>query len=93
MKSIVEDLPYNKGDEVSVLINGLGATPKEELYIVYRRAHSLLESYGIKVYCPYIGEYATSMEMAGMSITLMRLDEELKRLLDKPVNTPFFVQA
>jgi len=93
VKSIIEDLPYNKGDEVSVLINGLGATPKEELYIVYRKVHSLLEGYGIRVYHPYIGEYATSMEMAGMSITLIRLDEELKRLLDKPVNTPFFAQA
>lgn len=93
VKTIVEDLPYNSGDEVSVLINGLGATPKEELYIVYRKVYSLLKELGIKVYRPYIGEFATSMEMAGMSITLMKLDEELKRLLDKPANTPFFIQV
>jgi len=93
MKAIIEDLPYKSGDEVSVLVNGLGATPKEELYIVYRKVHEILKGYGIKVYRPYIGEFATSMEMAGMSVTLMKLDEELKRLLDKPANTPFFVQA
>lgn len=93
VKFIVEDLPYKNGDEVSVLVNGLGATPKEELYIVYRKVHSILESYGIKVYRPYIGEFATSMEMSGMSITLMKLDDELKELLDKPAYTPFFVQV
>lgn len=93
VKAIVEDLPYKKGDEVSVLINGLGATPKEELYIVYRKVNELLKGYGISIYRPYIGEYATSMEMAGLSVTLMKLDSELKRLLDKPASTPFFVQA
>ncbi|HHW02630.1 MAG TPA: dihydroxyacetone kinase subunit DhaK [Thermoanaerobacterales bacterium] len=93
MRNILNDLPYKSGDEVSVLINGLGATPKEELYIAYRKAHAILRESGIKIYHPYIGEFATSMEMAGMSITLMKLDEELKFLLDKPANTPFFVQA
>lgn len=78
---IVEDLPYKSGDEVSVLVNGLGATPKEELYISYRKAHKLLESNGIKVYRTYIGEFATSMEMAGMSISLLKLDDELKNCL------------
>ncbi|WP_315121084.1 dihydroxyacetone kinase subunit DhaK [uncultured Clostridium sp.] len=90
---ILEDLPYESGDEVSILINGLGSTPKEELYIVYRKANTILKEKGIKIYRPYIGEYATSMEMGGMSITLMKLDEELKMLLDKQADTPFFQQV
>lgn len=89
---ILEDLPYASGDEVSVLINGLGATPKEELYIVFRRVAQQLKDKGIEIYHPYIGEFATSMEMAGMSITLMKLDDELKRLLDQSAYTPFFEQ-
>ena len=93
MESILEDLPYKAGDEVSVLINGLGATPKEELYMVYRKVSQMLKAEKIKIYHPYLGEFATSMEMAGMSISLLRLDDELKRLLQKPANTPFFEQA
>lgn len=93
LEKIVADLPYAKGDEISILVNGLGATPKEELYIAYRRAAQVLSSLGIKIYRPYIGEFATSMEMAGMSITLMKLDSELKRLLDAPAHTPFFEQS
>lgn len=90
---ILKDLPYKNGDEVSVLINGLGATPKEELYILYRRVYHLLEKSGISVYNNYIGEYATSMEMAGASISILRLDDELKRLLSKPAASPFFEQT
>jgi len=93
MESILEDLPYKSGDEVSVLVNGLGATPKEELYIVYRKVAQILKDKKITVYHPYIGEFATSMEMAGMSISLLRLDNELKKLLKKSADTPFFVQA
>lgn len=89
---ILEDLPYQSGDEVSVLINGLGATPKEELYVLYRRVAEVLKEKGIKVYNSYVGEFATSMEMAGASISLLKLDDELKRLVAKPANTPFFVQ-
>ncbi len=89
---ILEDLPFKSGDEVSVLINGLGATPKEELYGLYRRVAELLKLKGINIFSPYIGEFATSMEMAGASISLLRLDDELKRLLAKPADTPFFVQ-
>jgi len=92
MESILEDLPYQSGDEVSVLVNGLGATPKEELYVVYRKVAQILKDKKITVYHPYIGEFATSMEMAGMSISLLRLDNELKKLLKKSANTPFFVQ-
>jgi len=89
---IIADLGLEKGDEVAVLVNGLGATPKEELYILYRRVNEVLSEKGISIYRPYIGEFATSMEMAGASISLFKLDDELKPLLDLPVKTPFFVQ-
>ncbi len=89
---MLEDLPYARGDEVAVLVNGLGATPKEELYIMYRKAHRMLDDAGITVYRAYIGEYATSMEMAGASVTLLRLDSELRALLAKPAHSPFFEQ-
>ena len=93
MSSVLQDLPYQKGDEVAVLINGLGATPKEEMYIVYRRIDQLLKKEGISVFHVYVGEFATSMEMAGMSISLLKLDDELKNLLAKPARTPFFEQV
>jgi dihydroxyacetone kinase-like protein len=91
LPQILEDLPYKSGDEVSVLINGLGATPKEELYIMYRRVHARLREAGISIFRPLIGEFATSMEMAGASISLLRLDNELKELLQRPARTPFFM--
>jgi dihydroxyacetone kinase-like protein len=93
MKGILEDLPYQQGDEVAVLVNSLGATPKEELYVVYRRVHHVLMEQGISVYQVYSGQFATSMEMAGFSISLCQLDEELRALLAKPADTPFFVQG
>jgi dihydroxyacetone kinase-like protein len=91
--TILGDLPYRRGDEVGVLVNGLGATPKEELYILYRAVGRILEAEGIKVHRVWVGEYATSLEMAGASVTLIRLDDELKRLVDAPADTPFVVQA
>jgi len=66
MDQILSDLPYKSGDEVSVLINGLGATPNEELYIVYRKVNQILKDNNISIFHPYIGEFATSMEMAGL---------------------------
>ena len=92
-KAILDDLPYEAGDEVAVLLNGLGGTPKEELYIVYRRVAQILEERRISVCHVYAGEFATSMEMAGFSISLMRLDQELKQLLARPADTPFFTQV
>ncbi len=89
--AIVEDLPFSSGDEVAVLVNGLGATPPEELYLVYRKAWAVLRDFGIRVYRSYVGEYATSLEMAGCSISLLKLDPELKTLLDAPAESPFFV--
>ncbi|MFW5872434.1 MAG: dihydroxyacetone kinase subunit DhaK [bacterium] len=93
MNQIINDLPYKQGDEVSVLINGLGATPKEELYVIYRKTDSFLKEKGIKIFNAYVGEFATSMEMAGASVSLLKLDDELKILLRQPANTPFFEQT
>jgi phosphoenolpyruvate---glycerone phosphotransferase subunit DhaK len=92
LEKIVSDIPYVSGDEVAVLVNGLGATPLDEQYIVTRRIDQYLKEKGIKIHRYYIGEYATSLEMAGFSISLLRLDDELKSYLDAPAQTPFFVQ-
>jgi phosphoenolpyruvate---glycerone phosphotransferase subunit DhaK len=92
MSAILEDLKPAAGDRLAVMVNGLGATPPEELYIIFRKAHEILTGRGIGIHRAYVGEYATSMEMAGASITLMRLDDELAELLDHPAHTPFFTQ-
>jgi dihydroxyacetone kinase-like protein len=92
MTAILADLPYVTGDDVAVLVNGLGATPREELYLLYRRASAILADRGIRVHRAWVGEYATSLEMAGASISLLRLDDELRRLVDAPAETPFFAQ-
>jgi len=92
LQPIIAELSLKSGDTVSVLVNGLGATPKEELYVVFRRIHQQLQGRGIEVYRPYVGEYATSLEMAGASLTIMKLNPELRRLLDAPASTPFFAQ-
>ena len=92
LDNIIADLPYQKNDEVAVLVNGLGATTLDEQYIVTRRINQYLSDKGIHVYRYYVGEYVTSLEMAGFSISLLKLDEELKELLDKPAQTPFFRQ-
>ena len=89
---VLSDIPYAAGDEVAVLINGLGATPLEELYVMYRRVNETLSAKGIKVFHAYVGEFATSMEMAGASISLLKLDSELKAYLSAQANTPFFKQ-
>jgi dihydroxyacetone kinase-like protein len=90
--AVVKDLPYKRGDQVAVLVNSLGGTPLEELYVLYRRVANVLDDLGINIYRPYVGRYACSMEMQGASLTLMRLDDELKKLLDAPAETPFFLQ-
>jgi dihydroxyacetone kinase len=90
--AVADDMDLERGDEVAVLVNGLGATPKEELYILYRAVHRLLGTRGIKPYRVWVGEYATSLEMAGASLSVMRLDAELKELIDAPAESPFFVQ-
>ena len=92
MDKILNDLPYQSGDEVAVLVNGLGATPLDEQYIVTRKINAILKEKGINVHRYYVGEYATSLEMAGLSISLLKLDDELKEMIDHPADTPFFKQ-
>lgn len=92
LERIINDLPYTENDEVAVLVNGLGATPLDEQYIVARKVDQILKDKKIKPYRYYVGEYATSLEMTGLSISLFKLDDELKKLLDYPANTPFFKQ-
>ena len=85
--AIVEDLPYESGDRVLAFVNGMGGTPLVELYIVYNELNKFLQGRGITIERNLIGNYITSLEMAGCSITLLRLDDELKRLWDAPVDT------
>jgi dihydroxyacetone kinase-like protein len=91
--AILQDMPLQGGDRVAVMVNGLGATPPEELYILYRKVHMLLTDIDVEVHRAYVGEYATSMEMAGASLTVFKLDDELTALLDYAGDTPFFVQT
>jgi dihydroxyacetone kinase-like protein len=86
--AVVEDLPYESGDQVLAFVNGMGGTPLLELFIVYRDLHRFLEERGITITRRLIGNYITSLEMAGCSITLLKLDDELTRLWDAPVDTP-----
>jgi len=92
-QAVIGDLPFERADSVAVLVNGLGSTPPEELYVLYRRVHQILDAEGIRVHRSYVGEYATSLEMAGASLSLLKLDDELARLLDAPASSPFFAQA
>ncbi len=87
---VIEDLPFKAGDEVAVLINGLGGTPQLELYICYRRVKQMLDERKITVGSSHVGEFFTGLEMAGFSVTLMKLDEELKELLAAPADTPAY---
>ncbi len=92
LKTLLEDMPVAAGEEVSILINGLGATSIEELYIVCGDVIAKLQEKGIRVYRSFVGEYATSMEMAGASISICKVDDELKHWIDYPVCTPFYTQ-
>ncbi|HZG17026.1 MAG TPA: dihydroxyacetone kinase subunit DhaK [Candidatus Bathyarchaeia archaeon] len=84
---VLEDMKITSGDRVAVLINGLGGTPLMELYIVNRKVAAILQDKGIQVHDTNVGEYMTSLEMAGCSVTLLKLDEELTELLDAPAQT------
>jgi dihydroxyacetone kinase-like protein len=86
--AVVEDLPYDSGDQVLAMVNGMGGTPLIELFVVYRELHHFLQERGITITRRLVGNYITSLEMAGCSITLLRMDDELTRLWDAPVNTP-----
>ena len=89
-EKLLSDIDLNKGDKVSILINSLGATPHEELFIVADKFNNILNDNGIINSKSYVGRYATSMEMAGMSITILKLDDELEKLLLEEANCPFW---
>ncbi|MCU1491558.1 MAG: dihydroxyacetone kinase, DhaK subunit [Acidimicrobiaceae bacterium] len=86
VEAVVADLPYRRGDQVALMINGLGATPVSELYLAYGRAHEQLVARGIDVARSYVGEYCTSLDMAGCSVTLVRLDDGLVDYLAAPAD-------
>jgi dihydroxyacetone kinase-like protein len=88
MEPIIADIPYKSGDEVLMFVDGLGGTPLIELYIVYRKAAELAKKAGLKVTRSFVGSYITSLEMAGTSITLLKLDGDLTKWWDAPVHTP-----
>jgi phosphoenolpyruvate---glycerone phosphotransferase subunit DhaK len=90
--AILDDLSITSTDDVVLLVNGLGATPLEELYLLFRRAKARLDDAGIRIHRVYIGEYVTSLEMAGASITILKLDDVLRPLIDAPASSPFFRQ-
>lgn len=87
---LLSELDIGRGSRVAVLVNSLGATPHEELYILYRHVAKVLAARGATPVMPLVGRYATSMEMAGASLTLMPLDGELERLLKAPADCPFW---
>lgn len=87
---LLADMPLGKGDRISLMINSLGATPDEELYIMYRRAKSQFAAAGVDIVMPLVGRYATSMEMTGATMTMIRLDDELEALLKAPADCAFW---
>lgn len=87
LDKIISDLPYEKGCEVAVMVNGFGSTPLQELYVLFNSVEKELKEHGITLYRSFVGNYMTSIDMAGASVTLLKLDSELKELLDSPANT------
>jgi dihydroxyacetone kinase-like protein len=92
LDNILKDMPVKSGEEVALLVNGLGGTPLMELFIANRKAHEYLTGKGIKVYNTQLGNYMTSIEMAGFSLSVLKLDNELKEYLDARANTPAWRQ-
>ncbi|ROU03647.1 dihydroxyacetone kinase subunit DhaK [Histidinibacterium lentulum] len=90
MDRLFDDMPVGQGDRVSIMVNSLGATPPEELYILYNVVKARLEGAGATIVMPLVGRYATSMEMAGVSFTMMKLDDELEKLLTAPCDCAFW---
>ncbi len=87
LEAVASDLPYRAGDEVAVMVNGMGGTPFSELYLLYGSVHEQVEKRGLRIKRNYVGEYCTSLEMAGFSLTLVKLDPELEELLAAPAET------
>ena len=88
MEPIINDLPFREGDDVLLFVNSMGGTPMIEVYLAYRRAAEVAEAHGLTVVRNLVGPYITSLEMAGLSITMMKMDDERTRLWDAPVHTP-----
>lgn len=93
VETVVSDLPFKRGDEVNLIVNGYGSTTLMELFIVNRKTHDMLSNLGITIHRTEVGNFLTTQEMAGCSITLMRLDNELKECYDAPAFTPTFVKC
>jgi len=92
VNDILVDMPVQKGERVSVLVNGLGSTTRMELYIMFRRVEQILSEKGIEIHRSFVGEYSTSLEMGGCSVTITKLDEELTELVDHPADCPMYIQ-
>ena len=92
INTLLNDMPLANGDEITLLVNGLGATSIEELYILTNDVRELFAEKGVSIYKTVVGEYATSMEMAGASISICKMNDELKKYIDHPVHTPFICQ-
>lgn len=90
-EAVASDLPFKKGDKVALMINGMGGTPPSELYLLYRKAALNCQARGFEIVRNYVGSYCTSLEMAGFSLTLIRLDDEIERLLAAPAEIPIRV--
>lgn len=88
LEMLIKDLPFSSGDEVVAVVNGYGSTTRMEMFIVARKIHSFLNEKGIKIYSTEVGEFCTSQEMAGISITLVKLDEEIKKYYDMSADSP-----
>ena len=88
MEPILADLPFNRGDDVIAFVNGLGGTPLIELYVMYNEVNKILTGHGVQIARSLVGSYITSLDMAGSSITLLKVDDELLTLWDAPVKTP-----
>lgn len=88
-QKVSEDLSLAQGSQVALLVNGLGATSREELYLLYHDVKKIMDQQGICVKRVFVGEFATSLEMQGASLTAFHLDPQLEDLLNKPGRTPF----
>src|SRR6056297_1146392 len=87
-ETVLDDLDLDEGQEVVTIVNGMGATPQMELFVVNRRLQELLGEHGLGTYDAWVGDYMTSLDMAGASITVCAVDDELKELFDAPADTP-----
>ena len=90
-EAVAGDLPFKKGDRVAVMVNGMGGTPFSELFLLYRKVALNCKEKGLDIVRNYVGNYCTSLEMQGFSLTLLRTDDEIERLLDMPAEIPIRV--